>query len=150
MRYLEGNGSEVRNHRREAAFTLIELMIAVAILAIIVAVAIPSYTNFVTRSNLAEGKTLVMNAAQALERCYTRFSSYENCNIGLPLESENGWYQITADSVDLGATTFEISAVPQGVQATRDSKCGEFILNERGQRDVSLADGDQSIVKECW
>ncbi len=125
-------------------------MIAIAILAIIIAVAIPSYTNYVTRSNYAEGKALVMNAAQSLERCYTRFSSYEDCDIGLPLESENGWYQITTDSVELTAATFEISAVPQGSQAARDNKCGEFILNEKGQRDASKANGDESVIRECW
>lgn len=134
-------------------FTLIELMITVAIIAIIAAIAFPSYTNYVTRANMAEGKALVMNTAQALERCYTRFSSYrpdDGCNLGLPLESENGRYQITSVSSSFGVTTFSIAAVPQGVQATRDTKCGNFILNERGQRNVSLADGNQNIVRDCW
>lgn len=134
-------------------FTLIELMITVAIIAIIAAIAFPSYTNYVTRANMAEGKVLVMNTAQALERCYTRFSSYravDGCNLGLPLESENGWYRITASGSSFAVATFNVAAVPQGIQATRDTKCGNFVLNERGQRNVGLAGGNQNIVRDCW
>ncbi|MGY6587096.1 MAG: type IV pilin protein [Wenzhouxiangella sp.] len=138
--------------RPARGFTLIELLVTVAILAIIIAVAIPSYTNYVTKANRSEGTTLVLNAAQALERCYTRFFSYDpadGCDIGLPLVSENGWYQIDAATSDFAQTTFTLRAVPQGAQATRDTLCGQFILNQRGQRDVSLS-SDQAVINECW
>ncbi len=138
---------------RGSGFTLIELLVAIAILAIVVAVAIPAYTNQVTRTNRAEGKALVMNTAQALERCYTRFSSYlatDGCTVSFPIESENGWYSITAASSNLTATTFSIAAVPQGAQATRDTQCGNFILNEQGRRDISSTPGDAGLIRECW
>ena len=145
----ESSQSPARSAR---GFTLIELLVTVAILAIIVAVAIPSYTNYVTKANRSEGTTLVLNASQALERCYTRFFSYAqdgDCDIGLPLTSENGWYQIDEDTSTFGQTTFTLRAIPQGAQATRDTLCGEFILNQRGQRDVSLSN-DQAVINECW
>lgn len=131
----------------DKGFTLVELMIAVAIVAILASIAYPSYISFVVRSNQAEGKTLLMNAAQALERCYTRTSTYENC-LSLPLVSENEWYQIT-DASSFGATTFDLVAVPQGVQATRDTKCGNFELDEVGNQTISKSN-DAAVAQECW
>ena len=131
-----------------AGFSLIELMIVVAIVAVLAAIAIPSYTNYVVRGNMSEGLILLSNTAQALERCYSRTSTYENC-LTLPIASENNWYQITEESSDFNATTFTIGAVPQGVQATRETSCGTFTLNERGQRGASLA-SDQDGIRECW
>ena len=112
-------------------FTLIELMIAVAILAIVAAIAIPAYTNQVVKSNRAEAKTILMNTAQALERCYTRYSAYDadECNVSFPIESETGKYQMTAGEQTIGTSTFELTAVPQGSQATRDTECEALRLN---------------------
>lgn len=139
--------------RRARGFTLIELLVTIAILAIIIAVAIPSYTNYVTQANRSEGTTLVLNTAQALERCYTRFFSYrpeDGCAvIGTGLVSENGWYLIDPEESTFTQTTFVLRAMPQGAQATRDTLCGEFILNERGQRNVSLSN-DQAVINDCW
>lgn len=136
--------------RAGQGFTLIELLITVLVVAILAAIALPSYTRYVTQTNRTEGTTLLLNTAQALERCYTRYSSYapdDGCNLGSTLQSENGWYEINEDTSTFGTTTFSLVAVPQGVQATRDTLCGNFTLNERGQRGVS---GDDGTVADCW
>jgi type IV pilus assembly protein PilE len=129
-------------------FTLIELMMVVAILAVIAAIAIPSYTDQVMRSNRAEAKAILMNTAQALERCYTRYSAYDadDCPVNFPRESETGKYSMPADSQAIGATTYTLTAVPQGSQASRDTECANFTLQHNGTRGVSTeADPD-----ECW
>jgi type IV pilus assembly protein PilE len=135
-------------NRRPTGFTLIELLIAVTILAIVAAIAIPAYTDQVVRSNRAEAKTILMQTAQALERCYTRFSAYDSdeCNVSFPVESETGKYQMTADEQDIDQATFELTAVPQGSQASRDTECANFILEHNGARDVSGSGG----VDDCW
>lgn len=137
-----------RRLRTARGFTLIELVIAIAILAIIVGIAIPAYTAQVTKTNRTEGKSELMQTAQVLERCYTRYSSYNhaNCNVSFPFDSENGHYQITASRHT--ATAFTIEAAPQGTQDTRDKWCGTFTLTHTGQKDMT-GDADWDATR-CW
>ena len=128
-------------------FTLIELMIAVAILAIIMGIAIPSYTQYVLKSGRADAKSALYGAAQTLERCYTRYSAYNNSSCALGQGdtemSENDKYEVTVTSVD--STEFELTAVPQGSQA-EDTECKNFTLDHTGAKGVS-GSGD---VDDCW
>lgn len=134
-----------------AGFTLVELVVAVAIIALLMAIAIPSYTNYVVKSNRAEARVTISNVAQALERCYSRHASYSDtaCVIAQELgaggvSSETGLYLITAPTLE--RTRFVLEAVPQGTQATRDTKCGVFTLNQNGLRGMR----DGGTVADCW
>jgi len=137
----------MRQLRAERAngFTLIELMVAVAILAIIIAIAIPSYAAYVVRANRGEGKVAILQAAQGLERCFTRYNAYDAaaCNMTFPIDSEEGVYRIT---VNRTATTFALTATPQGGQATRDGECANFTVTHTGLRGVS----GTGTVQDCW
>lgn len=130
---------------RAQGFTLIELVVAIAILAIIIGIAIPAYTQYVVRSNRAEAKVVLMQGAQALERCYTRYNAYNaaDCAVTFPFMSENDWYEV---DVERTATTYELTATPQGSQVTRDSACGNLVLDHLGVRSVS----GSAAVDDCW
>lgn len=137
-------------HRRtESAqgFTLIELLVAMAILGIVLAVAIPNYRQWVIASGRAEGKAVLMSGAQTLERCFTRFSRYNdpNCALGAgdTLDSENGKYRLTVTAVN--PTAFTLTAAPLGGQ-TEDTECANFTLTSAGVRGIS---GSGTVAK-CW
>ncbi|MDT8410072.1 MAG: type IV pilin protein [Wenzhouxiangellaceae bacterium] len=149
MKKLRGSSTRPRV---SGGFTLIELMVAVAILAIIMGIAIPSYSQWVLKSGRAEAKGALMQGAQALERCFTRFSAYNDgkCDAakadptGIDGRlSENDKYRVTVTAI--AANTFTLTAAPNGGQI-KDTECGSFTLTHTGARDVS-ATGNSD---KCW
>jgi type IV pilus assembly protein PilE len=78
--------------RHSAGFTLIELMIAVAVLGILAAIAIPNYTRYVERSRVTDGQAGLMQAAQEMERCYTVQSTYPSSDCLVTTSSPEGAY----------------------------------------------------------
>lgn len=130
--------------------SLIELMIAVAIVGILAAIAYPSYRQQVQRSARADAKVELMQAAQSLEKCFTMFGAYNSANcVAVPVLnqgqlSDGGRYQVSLVAVQ--ASTYRLQAVPQGVQA-QDVRCGTLTLDSTGLRGRS---GNAPTVEECW
>lgn len=130
-------------------FTLIELMIAVVIVGILAAIAYPSYERQVQSTRRADGKAVLLDTAQRLERCFTRFNSYAaaDCETADALgdggiESPESWYVVT--DTNAGASTFTLVATPQGAQAA-DTRCGNLTLTHTGVRGAS-----EGTAAECW
>lgn len=138
--------------RAQSGMTLIELMVVVVIIGILASIAVPSYRNYVIRTNRTEAKTALMATASALERCYTRFLQYNNpgCAVALPLPVPGGRYQIQVGADGINAQDFSIQAVPQGRQAD-DTDCGTLNLNSRSQRSQTGTKGtDAAGTVACW
>ena len=135
---------------RSQGFSLIELMIAVVIVGILAAVAIPMYSDYVTRSRRADGQATLMQVAQELERCYTQFSKYNdnNCSVvnsGVVSEtSDQGFYGISASGGNLTESTFTLTATPQNEQAD-DTDCTALTLTHLGEQSATGDDPDS-----CW
>ena len=138
--------------RQNKGFTLIELMIVVTILAIIAAIAYPSYREQVLQSQRADAQRTLMEAVQFMERWYTANNRYDQNRNGDPIalpaglrqspqDSNNPKYEIRIQSVD--RTSFELRAVPIGGEAG----CGTFIINSLGQRSL---EGNSYPIDRCW
>jgi type IV pilus assembly protein PilE len=136
--------------KHQQGVTLIELMIAVAVVAILAGVAYPAYRDTVMKSSRTDGKARLMKVAEDLEKCFTRFNAYNSASCGVvdtataidPVFSENGKYRITGA---LTATTFDLTATPQGAQAS-DTKCGNLTLDETNARGKT----GSAPLSECW
>ena len=136
-----------------AGFSLLELMITVAIVAILASIAYPSYQNHVTKTRRAAAAACSMEAAQYMERFYTTNMSYSKDKggtaVALPVSQ---CANDLADhyTVSLSSSTpssYTITAVPKGGQATRDTKCATLSLDQTGKKAVS---NTATAVKECW
>ncbi|QTS87542.1 type IV pilin protein [Ectopseudomonas khazarica] len=132
-----------------AGFTLLEVMITVVIVAILAAIAYPSYQEYVLRSNRSEGMALLNDAAARQERYYAQTNRYvtstaDSAKLGLAsTTSSTGKYQLSIAGNGGGYT---LTATPQGVQ-TRDTKCANLTLNAQGVKGKS---GSSSSVDDCW
>ncbi|MGD7033769.1 type IV pilin protein [Methylotuvimicrobium buryatense] len=141
--------------KAERGFTLIELMIAVAVVGILAGIAYPSYQDSIRKSRRADAKGALMGLANAMERHFTETNSYVGAagtdatpaNTGAPrIYSIPGqtatFYTITISAA--AAATFTVQAVPTGAQ--NDPRCGTLTLAHTGARGIT---GTGSVA-ECW
>ncbi len=127
--------------------TLIELLVVVVIIGILASIAYPSYRAQVMKTHRADGQATLMQVSQQLERCYTRFSRYNdpNCAVAFPVASPDGYYSVTAPT--LTASAFTLDAAPQDGQ-TEDGKCGALMLTSTGvQGSLGSSIND---TNGCW
>ena len=136
-----------RARGRAAGFTLIELMIVVAVIALLAAVVLPSYQDSVRKARRMDARSALTTIAQLMERLNTERGSFASATLGaaatdlFPATSENKHYTL-ALSIPAGGLTYTVTATPAGNQAL--DPCGAYTLTQAGTRGAALA------VDQCW
>ena len=152
----------MRTYRRPSAgFTLIELMITVAIVGILAAVAYPSYTTYITKSNRRAAQSFLLEVSSRQQRYLLDARSYANVTDPVP-NNANGMatllnispppdvarnYNITSPTktgTTMPGFTATATPIPNGIQAARDSACGVLTIDETGAKNAAGG------VAKCW
>jgi len=154
---------------RQNGFTLMEVMIVVAIIGVLSSIAFPSYMEHVKKTKRSDAKVALLKIAQMQESYFVQNLTYAkdltstSANGGLslsaPVKSENEEYTISMTSTDSGGgactgkaadacTSFTLTATPAGGQ-TNDTACTRFTLSNTGKKGTS-AGATNAQIKKCW
>ncbi|AFL74093.1 type IV pilin protein [Thiocystis violascens] len=132
--------------RSRKGFTLIELMITVAIVGILAAIAYPSYQNQVLKTRRAAAKGCLLELAQFMDRFYTTTMVYTGAVLpATACRTDLASFYTFSFPVAVTATTYSIQAAPQGAQ-TGDTLCGTLGINQVGTRTES----GTGTAADCW
>ena len=138
---------------RQKGLTLVELMVVVAVMAVIASIAYPLYTNQVQKTRRADAKIALESIALAQERFFTINGRYTGSLSSLQVSddiqgggSDQGYYDI---SVVASTIQFTVTAEKSSTGAqSSDNDCAEFTINQqgvKGAKDASAAD-----AAKCW
>jgi type IV pilus assembly protein PilE len=134
---------------REAGFTLIELMIVCAVIAILAAIAYPSYVNQIVKTNRRAAEACLSEYSNYMERYYTTNLNYATTTAALPLmdcaassqTGQNYKYGLAVAT----STAYTLQATPiSAQQVSKDAQCGTLTLDQTGTRSTSTNNST------CW
>jgi type IV pilus assembly protein PilE len=137
----------MRPHARPRGFTLIEVMVVVAMIAILAAIAVPAYQDFVRKARRADAKRDLTALQLAQERWRANNVAYTTIlgptGLNWHVTTTEGYYTLTITAATV--TAYNITAAPIAGKSQAKDSCGTFAVNQNGPNTSG------SYAKaECW
>ncbi|WP_434655585.1 prepilin-type N-terminal cleavage/methylation domain-containing protein [Pseudomonas sp. R3-56] len=124
-------------------FTLIEIMIVIAIIGIVITIGYPSLTEYMKKGRRAEIAGLLSEQAQILERHYSKTNVYTNAT---GLSGGNDFYTINLTPTE---QSFTLTALRRSGSSMATDKCGDFTIDNTGKR-ANINSSAGVTTKDCW
>ena len=149
-----GAGKRMKKASKIQGFTLIEVMVVVAVIGILAAIAYPSYQDSVTKTRRSAAQGCLVEMAQFMERFYTTNMRYDQTAAGVAVALANptcradmaAFYTFGFPAGQPTQSTYTLEAVPQGSQAAADTGCGTLTLTQAGTKGRS----GTAALNTCW
>ena len=147
-------GTAIRRCGRAGGFTLVEVLIVIAVVSILAAIALPAYQETMRKGRRADAKQALMDMANRQERLMLDHGTYtvDLRDLGFSqqnsIESEKGFYSVAAAAcaADTIATCYVLTATPvDGRAQADDGRCTTLVLDSTGAKSAT-----GSAPGECW
>lgn len=141
------------NPPKQTGFTLIELMIVVAIVGILAAIAYPSYMEHIRKGNRADAEASLMQLSQFMERYYTGTGRYSKTAGGTDMPDNpappfpTGTPYTFSITVNSAGTSYTATATPNSPGVMANDKCGNLTLTNTGLKGQT---GQNVTTADCW
>ena len=129
--------------KKQQGFSLIELLITIAVVGILAAIAVPSYTNYIKKTRRSMAAACLQENAQFMERWYTSRMTYVGASAQACASEIQPFYTVSISVT--GPRAYTATAVPKAGTAQASETCGTLTLNDKGQRTAS-----GGTTSKCW